>query len=118
LSAPGTWTRDDPSRGEVRPGIVVYAGEKFRAAKGVTKNAEFILYSGRPFFCSPVADCEIPNEKPATQGWLDQMRKKPDPLPMVAPALARGGDVSDAVLLYQNGTLDISPAFESLDGTR
>jgi hypothetical protein len=117
LRLDGVWTRDNATRSAVKTGIIVFAGERFQSStpNGV---AEFVLYSGRAFPCRARADCQIPNEAPAPQSWWRLLLAKADEPPAVAFTLARGTTPNDAVLLHENGRLDLAPAFESLDAAR
>ena len=119
LNTTGTWVRDNPADPGIRPGIIVYAGERFRLTSGTDASfAEFMLYSGRVKKCVKNSDCIIPDETPRFRSLWRRLIAKLEPPPLVAFAMARGSTLTDAVLPVQNGQLDLRAALESLDGAR
>lgn len=115
LQLKGTWTRKNSGLGPLRPGVTVFAGEELRATTA-DAGAELMLYSGRALVC--LAVCNIPDEAPPKQPLLQRLFGKAAPPPAVAFTIARGGTVTDAVLLYQAGQLDLQPALGLLDSAK
>ena len=97
----------------------MYAGERFELTSGDDESfAEFMLYSGRFKKCVRGKDCVIEDETPRLLSFWRRLIGKSEPPPPVAFAIARGTTLTDAVLLVQNGQLDLRTALESLDAAR